>query len=280
MFSWLSRLCNLHSLTLDFELLKVSQFAILQFIWDQPREKIVGVALPETYTCVIIDDNELDRLTVTAFAKKIPYLQISGIFDSAVEAEKFLAGNPIDIFLSDIDMPGLNGTELRKKMMNIPVCIFITLYPDYAPEGFELSALDFLLKPISFDRFEKAVERARAYLDIKHKADLLDFSLGADTIYIKDGLKHIKLSVPQIVYLEALKDYTLIATTDNQYKVLSSISNLLKEDSFRSFIRIHRSFAVQRNYIANISAQTITAGDYTLPIGRNFKSNLDGVVSR
>ena len=164
--------------------------------------------------------------------------------------------------------------------MHIPVCIFITLYPDYAPEGFELAALDFLLKPIAFDRFEKAVERAKTYLDIKHKADLLDFSLGSDTIYIKDGLKHIKLSVPQIIYLEALKDYTIIVTTDHQYKVLSAISSLLKEDNFRSFIRIHRSFAVQRHYIAHISAQTVTAGDYTLPIGRNFRSNLDGVLSR
>ena len=238
------------------------------------------MALPETYTCVIIDDNELDRLTVTAFVKRIPYLQLSGTFDSAIEAENFLKDNPIDILFSDIDMPDLNGTELRQRMMHIPVCIFITLYPDYAPEGFELAALDFLLKPIAFDRFEKAAERGKVYLDIRHKADLFDFSLGADTIYIKDGLRRIKLSVPQIVYLEALKDYTLIATTDNQYKVLSSIGSLLKEKIFRSFIRIHRSFAVQRNYVADVSAHTITAGGYTLPVGRNFRSNLEGIISR
>src|ERR1700761_3312702 len=101
MFSWLSGLCDLHSPFFSPGLIKAGQFAILQFIGHQPGKKIAGVALPETYTCVIIDDNELDRLTVTAFVKKIPYLQISGIFESAVEAEIFLESNTIDILLSD-----------------------------------------------------------------------------------------------------------------------------------------------------------------------------------
>src|ERR1700759_775181 len=120
MFSWWNGLCKLHSPACNFELIKAGSFAILQFLWDQPRKKIVGVALPENYTCVIIDDNELDRLMVTTYVKKIPNLQISGIFNSAVEAEQFLENNAVDILLSDIDMPGLNGTDLRKKMMHIP----------------------------------------------------------------------------------------------------------------------------------------------------------------
>jgi len=233
------------------------------------------MALPEKYNCIIVDDDELDRLLITAYARKYEFLNIVGVYSSALEAAKAIETENIDILLSDIDMPGLNGMDFRRSMMNIPVCIFITLYPDYAADSFELAALDFLVKPIKAERFQMAMQRCKEYLDIRHKAELLDFSLGSDTIFIKDGTTQIKLSLPQIIYLEALKDYTLIATADKKYRVLSAISSLLKEESFRSFIRIHRSFAVQKNFISNISSQVLTAGNHILPIGRNYKHNLD-----
>jgi two-component system, LytTR family, response regulator len=234
--------------------------------------------MKDSYNCIIIDDDELDRLTIYALARKYAFLNITGVFDSADNALKSIGQQPIDILLSDIDMPGINGLDFRKKLSDIPVCIFITSYPDYAPESFELSTLDFIVKPVKADRFDTAMKRCQEYLDIKHKAELFEYSLGGDTIFIKDGHNHIKIALHQVIYLEALKDYTIIVTPAKNYYVLSGISSLLKEKSFQSFIRIHRSYAVQKHFINFIAPQQVTVGNIKLPIGRSYKENLDAIM--
>jgi DNA-binding LytR/AlgR family response regulator len=231
-----------------------------------------------SYKCIIVDDDELDRLTITAYAHKYPFLNITGVFDSADAALKVIEKENVDILLSDIDMPGTDGMDFRKKLMQVPVCIFITSYPDYAAESFELSALDFLVKPLKSERFASAMTRTLEYLEIKHKAALFEYSLGGDTVFIKDGHNHIKIALHQIIYLEALKDYTVIVTPSKNYCVLSAISNLLKEKSFQSFIRIHRSYAVQKHFINSISTQKVVVSNISLPIGRTYKDNLDAIT--
>jgi two-component system, LytTR family, response regulator len=230
--------------------------------------------LSTTYNCIIIDDDEIDRLTATAFAKKYPFLNIIGIYSSASEAFLAIKNQHIDILLSDIDMPDMSGLEFRAKMQHIPVCIFITAFPDYAAESFEVNAFDFLVKPIKAERFEQSMNRVQHYFEIKQKAELFEHSLGGNTIFIKDGHQQIKLNLHEIIYLEALKDYTRIITTTKKYSVLASIGNLLLENPFHSFLRIHRSFAVQPNYIDRISAQSIDIQGFNLPIGRSYKEVL------
>jgi two-component system LytT family response regulator len=172
-------------------------------------------------------------------------------------------------------MPDLNGLRFRAKMMHIPVCIFITAYPEYAMESFEMEAFDFLVKPLRKDRFDHCISRVENYFELKRKAQLFDYSLGSsDTVFIKDGHHQIKLNLHEIIYLEALKDYTRIVTTTKKYSVLSSIGNLLLENAFQSFIRIHRSYAVQRHYIERISSQEVFLCNLSLPIGRSFKDVL------
>jgi two-component system, LytTR family, response regulator len=224
--------------------------------------------------CIIIDDNELDRLMAFSFVKKYPFLNICGVFSSASEALATIENNQIDVLFSDIDMPEMNGLELRTKLKNIPVCIFITSYPDYAAESFEVETFDFLIKPIKAERFENSMNRIQQYFEIKQKAELFEHSLGGNTVFIKDGHQQIKIHLHEIVYLEALKDYTRIVTTTKKHSVLSSIGNLLLESAFQSFLRIHRSFAVQPNYIDRISAQQVHIQDFTLPIGRSYKDAL------
>ncbi|MET0464886.1 MAG: LytTR family DNA-binding domain-containing protein, partial [Chitinophagaceae bacterium] len=172
---------------------------------------------------------------------------------------------------------GMTGLELRREFLQIPACVFITAYPDYAVESFDLAALDFMVKPIKADRFRKTADRILEFLEIRHKAELLDHTLGAETIFIKDGHKQVKLNLHEIIYLEALKDYTSIVTTSGKHCVLSSIGNLLKEPAFHSFIRIHRSYAVQKNFIESISANEIRAMNVRLPVGRNYKEVLTGL---
>ncbi len=228
------------------------------------------------YSCIIIDDDEIDRLTVVAFAKKFPVLDIVGIFESAEDALPFIEKEKIDILFLDIDMPGLSGIEFRKKALEIPVCIFITAHPEHAVESFQIETLDFIVKPLKLDRFTQTVSRIEEFMEIKLKALLFEASIGGDTIYIKEGHEQTKVKLHEILYLEALKDYTLIITDKKRHCVLSSIGNLLKENHFQSFIRIHRSFAVQKQFIQKInSSEILLNNNISIPVGRSYKENLN-----
>lgn len=228
------------------------------------------------YTCIIVDDDEIDRLTAVSYAKKFPVLDILGVFESAEDAVPFLEKEKIDILFLDIDMPGLNGIEFRKQTLEIPVCVFITAHPEHAVESFQIETLDFIVKPLKLDRFTQTVNRIEEFMEIKLKASLFEASIGGDTIYIKEGHEQTKVKPHEILYLEALKDYTLVVTERKRHCVLSSIGNLLKEDHFQSFVRIHRSYAVQKQYVQKInSTEIILNNNAVIPIGRSYKENLN-----
>jgi two-component system LytT family response regulator len=227
-----------------------------------------------TFSCIIVDDNEIARLSAVSFINKYPFLKIAAVVESAEAALVVAQNNPPDVLLLDIDMPGMSGLELREKLLHIPACIFITSYPDYAIEGFEKDALDFLVKPLNADRFAKAMERLKEYLTIRNKAMQLDCFFETDTLFIKDGYNKIKIQLQEVIFLEALKDYTGIVTANKKYCVLSLLGNILKEKSFESFIRIHRSYAVQKKYITKITASEVVVNNISLPLGRSYKDAL------
>ncbi len=226
------------------------------------------------YTCIIVDDNEVDRLTTVAFARRYPFLKITAIVASAEEALSIASRQPPDVLLLDIDMPGLSGLELRDQLREIPACVFITSFPDYAVESFEREALDFLVKPLKTDRFARTMERLQDYLTLRTKAGLLDNALGGDTIFIKDGHQQVKISLHEVMYLEALKDYTSIVTPTRKHCVLSPLGSLLKEKNFQSFLRIHRSYAVQKHYVNKVTSSAVVVNGLQLPVGRSYKDSL------
>lgn len=231
------------------------------------------------YNCIIIDDDEIDRLTVVSFAKKFPELNIVGVYDHAEAALPVLDRDDIHILFLDIDMPELSGIEFRKKATHVPACIFITAHPEHAVESFELDTLDFIVKPLKLDRFSQTVARIQDYLELKHKAQLFEASIGGDTIYIKEGHEQTKVKLHDILYLEALKDYTKIVTPQKRHCVLSSLGVLLKETNFNSFIRVHRSYAVQKQYIKKIlTNEVLLNNDVLIPVGRSYKSNLSELL--
>lgn len=228
------------------------------------------------YTCIIVDDDEIDRLTVLSFAKKFPILDILGVFESAEDALPILEKEKIDILFLDIDMPELSGIEFRKQALEVPVCVFITAHPEHAVESFQIETLDFIVKPLKLDRFSQTMNRIEEFMEIKLKASLFEASIGGDTIYIKEGHEQTKVKLHEILYLEALKDYTLVVTDRKRHCVLSSIGNLLKEDHFQSFIRIHRSYAVQKQFIQKMnSTEIILNNNISIPVGRSYKENLN-----
>jgi two-component system LytT family response regulator len=234
--------------------------------------------MEKTFNCVVVDDDDIDRLTVLVNLQKFPFIRMIGAFSSAVEAVSLLQKESVQILLLDIDMPGMSGIELRTRFLQVPVCIFITSFPDYAVEGFDAAALDFIVKPFTSDRFGQAMQRAQEYLEIKEKADLFEFSLGFDTVFIKQGHEKTKLKLYDILYLEALKDYTGIVTAQKKYCVLGSLGTLLQETSFQSFIRIHRSFAVQKHYIHKVDTNNVYVNKTSLPLGKTFKKNVEELL--
>jgi len=229
--------------------------------------------------CVIVDDNEIDRLMALSLVKRFPKLNVSGTFSSASDALPLISAGGIDVLFLDIDMPEMSGLELRKLAPEVPICIFITAHPEHAVESFELETLDFLVKPLRFDRLVQTVHRIEEFMEVRHKAALFESSIGGDAIFIKEGHEQIKVKLHDVLYLEAMKDYTLIVTSEKRHCVLSTIGNLLKEPYFESFVRIHRSFAVQKQFIDKIgTAEILLHNQQTIPVGRTYKDNLSSLI--
>ncbi|MFN8262137.1 MAG: LytTR family DNA-binding domain-containing protein [Chitinophagales bacterium] len=230
-----------------------------------------------SYSYVIVEDNELDRLSLKVFLKSYPDFITIGEYTTAEEALVPIKEKKPHVIFLDIDMGEMSGIALRSQLPEIPVCIFITSHPEYAIDGFEQNALDFLTKPLQKERFEQSILRARQYLQIKEKATILDDNIGTGSIFIKNGHEKIKINTHEILFLEALKDYTKIVTSNKSHFVLSSLSALLLENAFSSFIRIHRSFAVPKHYIKKLKANEVTIDQHTIPIGRSYKMQLQNL---
>lgn len=227
------------------------------------------------YRYIIVDDEEIDRLTLLSFLRKHPQFEEVGIFSDCKSAEEFLTSEKADIAFLDIDIDGESGLELRKKLNEDLVCVFVTSHPEYALEGFELDALDFVVKPIRKERFEQTLYKISSYLETKEKAQQYDVLYGDQMLIIKEGHEQVKIQLRDILYLEALKDYTLVVTAYKKHCILSNIGNLLKQDGFSEFIRIHRSYAVAKSEISKIGAQAVkTMSGFELPVGRSYKTNL------
>lgn len=225
--------------------------------------------------CIIVDDDEVARLKVVSIARKFPVFNIIGHFSSPIAAFSVAEKEKIDVVFLDIDMPSLSGLELRKKLMDIPICVFITSHPEHAAESFELETFDFIVKPLREERFAQTVARIEEFMEIKHKADLYEASFGDDFIYIKDGYEKVKVKLHDILYVEALKDYCILVTAHKRYCVFSGIGNLLKENHFNKFVRIHRSYAVQKQFVEKVKSNDVVLINQTkLPVGNAFKSNL------
>lgn len=233
----------------------------------------------EKINCVIIDDDEVAMLKVVSLARKFPGLNIIGYFTSSDVAFSVIEKEKVDVLFLDIDMPDINGLEFRRKMMRVPVNVFITSHPEHAIESFELDTFDFIVKPLRLERFEQTVHRIEEFMEIRRKASMFEISSANDFIYIKDGYDKVKVKLYDILYLEALKDYTILVTDHTRYCVLYSIGNLIKESNFQSFVRVHRSFAVRKNFVKKIGSQHITlVNNISIPIGNSYKENLEKVL--
>ncbi len=232
--------------------------------------------------CIIVDDEPLAIEILESYVTKIDQLQLAGTFRNAIAAFTFLQQNQVDLIFLDIQMPKLSGIEFLKTLKSPPKVIFTTAFRDYAIEGFDLEVADYLLKPISFERFLKAVAK------VMHKDAVQPASTqiakgenpGDNYVFFKVDKKMVKTKMSDILFIESIKDYVKVRTTEKEIITQQKISYLEESLPKEQFIRIHRSFIINRERIDAYSATDVEIGKHHVPIGRNYKNDVIRLLAR
>ena len=227
--------------------------------------------------CIIVDDEPMARDVIRRYIEKIPTLKMLGEFGNAIDATIFLQEQPVDMIFLDIKMPQLSGTEFVRSLRNVPKIIFTTAHKEYAHEGFELDVTDYLLKPIRFDRFLKAVNKAfpQKQQEIETHGTIATEEAKPATsfIYLRVDRKMIKVLLADILYIESDKDYVKIFI-ENRFiitrQTIASVEAMLSESQF---IRIHRSYIVSLSKLKSFTAESVEVGNKELPIGKLYRNN-------
>ena len=224
---------------------------------------------------LLIDDEFLALNLLEDFCNKFPQIEIVGKMKSAIDAASFLQGNEVDLMFLDIQMPHLSGHQFLKSLSHPPVTIFTTAYSDYAVEAFTLNAVDYLLKPFSFERFFQAVQKAEKELNTRKKPILQSKN---DFISIKsDGVLH-KIKLADIILIEGLKEYLKIICVNKKYVILDSMKNLESLLPSTDFIRIHKSYIVAKQRITSLEGFYVYLGKLKLPMSRSKKNEIMELV--
>ncbi len=238
-----------------------------------------------TLKCAIIDDEPLALGLLESYVKKTASLELCGLYSSAIEAMKTLPDHPVDLLFLDIQMPELNGLEFSRMIPETTRIIFTTAFGQYALDGYRVNALDYLLKPISFADFTEAVNKAIRWFELRQKAYGNISGTAPDNemkyIYIKSDYKLIQIELDKILYIEGLKDYIKVHLEDTPRPVLSLTSLKAMEEKLPSdrFIRVHRSFIVQKQKIRIIEKGRIIFGKDYIPISDSYKQELQNYVN-
>lgn len=231
------------------------------------------------YNCLIIDDNEIERDLIESYLAKFNQLNIVAICEDGLQAIEALKNNAIDIVFSDIDMPDLSGIDLLKNTKNPPVFIFVTSHLEHAVESFELDALDFIAKPVSFERLLKAVNKSVEYLNLKKTQKPEHYPHEKDDegfFFIKDNKGHLRINNNEILYIESFGDFSkIILCNGEEHLALINLKNIESQLSPNNFVRIHRQFIINQNLITKITGNEITLNkQHTIPVGVSYRDKL------
>lgn len=220
--------------------------------------------------CCVIDDEPLASQLIASYIEKTPFMQLVGTYSSAQEAIKTILENQIDLVFLDIEMPQLNGLEFAKIIPSTTRIIFTTAYDKYAIQGFKVDALDYLLKPVSYEEFLTTANKALRWIDIQKNG--VNKSSANDYIIVKSEYRLIQIPTSEILYIEGLKDYVKIYTADEQKSIMTLMNMKTLEQSLpSSFIRVHRSFIVNTNKLKIIERNRIVFGNKYIPISDTYK---------
>lgn len=227
--------------------------------------------------CIIVDDEPLAREGLANYVKEVDFLHLAGIAEDAVKLAGLMGRNPVDLLFLDIQMPRMSGIDFLKNTRSAPMVILTTAYPNYALEGYQLSVLDYLLKPITFDRFFQSAQKAKDYFQLLNRQVVGEPEVRvAEPAYffIKCGNQYEKIMLSDILFIEGLQNYVTIHTVRGKYISLQVLKNLQEKLGDQLFIRVHRSYIVAINKIHKINSNEIVIGEYRIPISRNYREEV------
>lgn len=227
--------------------------------------------MDEKITCLVLDDEPVGKEIIENYVKRVPFLDLIGAFEDPMEALELLQKTPVDLIFTDIEMPGISGLQLINALSYKPLAILITGFREHAIEGFESDVVDYLLKPVSFERFLKAVNKAQERLGSREKKNVSR----DEFMFVKSDHQFVKILFKDVVYLEALKDYLKIHLLSGEKYLTYSTLKAMDQKLPDYFFRIHRTFIINTRYIKSFNGNTVqlSIGE-PLPVSSNLKPKL------
>lgn len=233
--------------------------------------------------CIAIDDDLSSLRIIKEFCSKIQFINLAGTFSNPFESVHTINNNQVDLIFLDIVMPQISGLEFLKTLYNPPMIIFTTAFKEYASEGFECDAVDFLVKPISFERFSKAVNKAFQLIKMKSPAEIsTEETLGMSQgfLMVKVEYTTIRVNLNDILYIEGLKDYVKIHAEGRLILTKTTMKNIIEKLPSGSFFRVHKSYIISADKIDMIENNRIVIGNQRIPIGESYRSSFFEMVNR
>ncbi|GGG38776.1 LytR/AlgR family response regulator transcription factor [Bizionia arctica] len=223
-------------------------------------------------TCIIIEDEIPAQKILKNYLGKLPNMELQGVFKAAIEANSFLNNHTVDLVFLDINLPDISGIDFIKTIKNPPAIIMTTAYPDYAVSSFELETIvDYLVKPFSFDRFLKSINKAKERIE---KTEKISENGLEEILFLNVDKTLHKIETNSIVYIESNRNYITVITDNKKLSYIDSLKNWIQKLPNNQFIQVHKSFIINRKYVEKISGNEIYVQGNRIPIGRTYKQEL------
>lgn len=222
-------------------------------------------------SCIIVDDEPLAIRVLEKYIAELPFLSLQGHFDSPLAAMRFLQQQAIDLIFLDIQMPELSGINLVKALRQPPLVIFTTAFPDYAVEGFELDAVDYLVKPFSKERFLKAVQKAGLFIE---KNPNPGATITSTHLALKADRKIYRIPLHEIQYCQAYGDYVKVITTEKQLLPKTTLAKLMEQLPSSHFLRVHRSYVIAWDKVEYMEGNQLKIEDTLIPVGQQYREQV------
>jgi len=232
------------------------------------------------YKCLIVDDEKLGRDLIKSHISQVSFLEVSAECSSAIEALQILNNSEIDLMFLDINMPNLSGIEFLKQTKNTPPTILSTAHAEYALESYDLDVIDYLLKPIQFSRFTKAVNKAIYKINPKRKHEIKADQNYPNHIFVKSEYRDIKIKTSEIKYIVAMEKYIRIFTENQKVMTLMSMSKVLELIKNENFLRIHRSYIINLKHLDFVEGNRVSINGIKLPISKANKNMLTNKIRK
>lgn len=229
--------------------------------------------------CIIVEDERLAQQVIQSHLQKTDRCELVGICSNTAEAKELLGKNDIDLMFLDIQLPGMTGLDFLRTLEDPPLVILTTAYPEYALESYEYNVVDYLLKPISLERFSKAINKiidGKLFTGTPPEKE----PLPGDHIFIKSNSKFFRIDFNDIIYIEGMKDYLKIHTTNNTLVTHQTMQEMEQLLPARQFIRIHKSYIVAISHIESVFGNSIEMKKATLPVGTSYKESITRLIGR